>query len=181
MFLTLGLQSYFTLGPLECWGTIQKVTSTSENNLVSRACNPVPLPTTRPTTKRSSTTVKATFSTPCSNGLCDASEKSRSAPGTQTAKWSFTDPSVTPTMLLLSNKAANPHKTRKNGSPPSLKEFQLSVTAIILISSVLILVLLLVIRCELPKLVVCVRGLSRRGEANFTTSPPRNRIPITAL
>lgn len=176
-----GYKSYFTLGPLECWGSAQKVFSTSERNLLLRACVPIPSPTTPPTTKRPSTTDGVTTAVQCDYGHCSTSEKSYPSTSTHSTQRLMSRSSVTRSILALGNKAADTYKNRKNGSPPSLEEFKLSITAIILISCVLIVVLLLVIRCELPKIVVCVRGLSRRGEANFTTAPPRNRIPVTAL
>ena len=177
LFLSTGANSYFTLGPLECWGTAQKTISTSRDEVVSLACLPVHLPTPSPTTQQPHTTGKTTRIDPCdiadsASGHCRRStepEPTTVIPTTQRFLNSSFVTTVKRSVEVIGQK----------GNPPSLEEFQLSVTAIVLISCVMVVVLLLFIRCELPRIVVCVRGLSRRGEANFTTVPPRTQI--TAL
>ena len=182
ILLFSGFQSYFTLGPLECWGSKQKTGAVSRKHLLSRACNPIPTPTPFPTTKRPSTIAKSTSATPCdtaanASGYCSFTNQTNlTTTEKQSVHYLFYPRVVATTDFRENSKlVARLHEKRKSKNS-SFEEFSLSLTAIVLISCVLVVFLLVVLRYQFPSVVVCARRLNRRGEATFSMVPPRDQI-----
>ncbi|EDO39261.1 predicted protein [Nematostella vectensis] len=152
-------RSYFTLGALECWGRHGKNEDvhTSVVDLIDRVCHPVIEPP-----PPSTTTKKTIITTLTTMRICAANDPlndciynySTTLP---THPWIW-PPMSTSTPDYGTGEADQQRKkdiTVDNG---------LSMPAIVLISCAMIIMVLLLMRFVLPRIIVCVRTHSKRGE-----------------
>lgn len=167
-FSTKSKDSYFALGPLECWGTSdQGEISTIKPKLnelkidprLVKACPKAlkrePTPAVMTSTTQPPTTSSTGSSCPAESGLYD-----KDCPNAPT-----TTPNITTTTGQSGTIRARKETTpRLKAASDQGDENQLSIIAIVMISAASVVLLLLSMKFLLPRVIKCVRTHSKRGE-----------------
>ncbi|XP_068677964.1 contactin-associated protein-like 2 [Montipora foliosa] len=190
-FNTKSEGSYFTLGPLECWGNSdQREVPTIKPTLNERTINPRLVKACPNVVKRHPSTTSITSTTqrsmipstplslacPAENGLYSKDCNNAST----------TTPNVTTTSFPSGIK-----ETQKNTTPKREKfvrneedKSQLSVIAVVMISAALVVLVLLSMKLLLPRVITCVRTHSKRGEyivpSAGTAGYPARLLPLVS-
>ena len=154
-------KSDFTLGPLECWGTIKekKFPKKSDPSIditqLIKACpkagpsRPSSPSTATPTTTLAPSTTKS--SCPI-EGEEECANASLSSPGVTT--------------IPASGKVGETRQTTPLDGETSLEDStsEISTIAIVMISAALVVIILLSMKFALPRVIMCIRTHSKRGE-----------------
>ena len=160
-------RSDFTVGPLECWGGLDKhkismvqpeLSGMATDNPLERGCptDPKPAEPTSTTTSLSSTNKVST-------------RKTCPTDGGNFYNACTTSPASTPNVTMATRYPKTPAKEIQTSPRP--KEFtvdngtgELSTIAIVMISGTLVVIVLLFMKLGLPRVIMCVRTHSKRGE-----------------
>lgn len=147
-------KSDFTLGPLECWGTLKEKKNPKKSDpsihmtRLKKAC-PKAGPSTPSSTRTASPTTSPTPSS--TKGLCPNGREG------ECANSSSSSPGVT-----TSRATGNVDETRQ--TTPRDQDSEISTIAIVMISAALVVIVLLSMKFALPRVIMCVRTHSKRGE-----------------
>ena len=154
-------KSDFTLGPLECWGTLKEKKNSKKSDpsihmtRLKKAC-PKAGPSTPSSTRSASPTTSPTPSSTkglCPNGIeGECANSSSSSPGVTT--------------LPASGNVEETRQTTPRDQEISLNDSasEISTIAIVMISAALVVIVLLSMKFALPRVIMCVRTHSKRGE-----------------
>lgn len=147
-------KSDFTLGPLECWGTLKEKKNPKKSDpsihmtRLKKAC-PKAGPSTPSSTRTASPTTSPTPSS--TKGLCPNGREG------ECANSSSSSPGVT-----TSPTSGNVDEMRQ--TTPRDQDSEISTIAIVMISAALVVIVLLSMKFALPRVIMCVRTHSKRGE-----------------
>lgn len=150
-------RSDFTLGPLECWGNShrEKFPQKTQRNpkpgyrtnddIIALAC-----PSEKSTTP-STRTPSTTLTTPTGTTMCPSEDKERCLNSSLSSSLlvNFTSPTVTAEMI-------------RQEEP--WDEGDISTIAVVMISAALVVIVLLSMKFALPRVIMCIRTHSKRGE-----------------
>ena len=154
-------KSDFTLGPLECWGTMKEKTIPKKSDpsirmtRLTKAC-PKAGPSTPSSTRTASPTTTPTLSS--TKGLCPNEGES------ECANSSSSLPGIT--TIPASGNVEETRQTTPRDREVSLENSasEISTIAIVMISAALLVIVLLSMKFVLPRVIMCVRTHSKRGE-----------------
>jgi len=154
-------KSDFTLGPLECWGTIKEKKISKESDpaiditRLIKAC-PKAGPYAPTSASTSSSTTTPTLSTTKSSCPIEGEGECTNASS------SFSGVTTTP----ASGRVEETRQTIPQDGEISVEDSasEISTIAIVMISAALVVIILLSMKFALPRVIMCIRTHSKRGE-----------------
>ena len=181
-------KSYFVVGPLECWGYAIKKSTPSPtprpkpnfiDDRLTRAC-----PTKTPTSRTSATVIRKTIPKASSSTLCPTGDEHSSAdciiPPSSSTNGTMTTPSLTRSSGHVDQTVEGAIMDPNVGNDDQLNG--LSTWSLVMISGALVLIVLLSMKFGLPRIIMCIRTHSKRGEyivpPTGTAGYPARLLPL---
>lgn len=155
-------KSDFTLGPLECWGTAtrQKYPKPHDPSVdmirLRKACPKAEYTTTTPTPTISSTTTPTPTS---ARSLCPSDDEEQCG----NSSVSLSGVTTVPSSGSIEGIRQTTPRDQETGSDDE-EAIGMSTLTIVMISAALVVIVLLSMKFALPRVIMCIRTHSKRGE-----------------